>query len=95
MCCAHILNLIVSSGLKRIDNSILRIRVAVKHIKSSSSRFIKFKECVEKQNIEYKGHIYLVVETMWNSIYLMLLLLSSIKNHLMNLSFTIQNMLMS
>ncbi|XP_027932002.1 zinc finger BED domain-containing protein RICESLEEPER 2-like [Vigna unguiculata] len=71
-CCAHILNLIVSSGLKEIDNSILRIRAAVKYIRSSPSRFMKFKECVESQKIEYKGHICLDVETRWNSTYLML-----------------------
>ena len=69
-CCAHVLNLIVSSGLKEIDNSVLRIRAAVKYIRSSPSRFMKFKECVEKQNIEYKGHICLDVETRWNSTYI-------------------------
>jgi len=47
-CCAHILNLIVSSELKEINCSILRIRIAVKYIRSSSSRFMKFKESVEK-----------------------------------------------
>jgi len=43
-CCAHILNLIVSSGLKEIDNFVLRIRVAVKYIRSSPFIFMKFKE---------------------------------------------------
>ena len=71
-CYAHILNLIVSSGLKEIDNFVLRIRATVKYIRSSPSRFMKFKECVERQNIEYKGRIWLVVETRWNSTYLML-----------------------
>jgi len=71
-CCAHILNLIVSNGLKEIDNSVLRIHAAVKYIRSSPSRFMKFKECVERQKIEYKGHICLDVETSWNSTYLML-----------------------
>ena len=48
-CCAHILNLIVSSGLKGIGKSVLRIRAVVKYIRSSPSRFMKFKECVERQ----------------------------------------------
>ena len=65
-CCAHILNLIVSCGLKEIDNSVLRIRVVVKYIRSSPSRFMKFKECVERQKIEYKGHICLDVETIFD-----------------------------
>jgi len=61
-CCAHILKLIVSSGLKEIDNFFLRIHATVKYIRSSPSRFMKFKECVERQNVEYKGHIFLDVE---------------------------------
>jgi len=44
----------------------------MKYIRSSLPRFMKFKECVEKQNIEYKSHICLDVETRWNSTYLML-----------------------
>uniref|UniRef100_K7MDE2 BED-type domain-containing protein n=1 Tax=Glycine max TaxID=3847 RepID=K7MDE2_SOYBN len=70
-CCAHILNLIVNSGLKEIDNSILRIRAIVKYIRSSPSRLMSFKEYIERQNIEYKGHICLDVETRWSSTYLM------------------------
>ncbi|RDY11632.1 hypothetical protein CR513_03674, partial [Mucuna pruriens] len=49
--------------LKDIDDYILRILVAVRYIISFPSRFIKFKEFVEQQNIEYKDHIYLDVET--------------------------------
>ena len=71
-CCAYILNLIVSSELKEIDNYVLRIRTAVKYIRSSPSRFMKLKECVERQNVEHKGHICLDVETRCNSTYLML-----------------------
>jgi len=71
-CCAHILNLIMNSGLKEINSFVLRICVAVKYIRSSPSRLMSFKECVEQQNIECMGHICLDVETMWNSTYLML-----------------------
>ena len=71
-CCAHILNLIVNSGLKETDKSILRICVVVKYIRSSPSRLMSFKEYVERQNIEHMGHICLDVETRWNSTYLML-----------------------
>ena len=71
-CCAHILNLIMSNGLKEIDNFVLRIRVAVKYIRPSPSRFMNFKKCVERQNIKYTDHICLDVETRRNSTYLML-----------------------
>ena len=39
---AHILNLIVSDGLKEIDLSIRKIRAACKFVKSSSSKFASF-----------------------------------------------------
>jgi hypothetical protein len=34
-CCAHILNLIVSEGLKEVDESIMKVRSVVKYVKSS------------------------------------------------------------
>jgi len=41
-CCAHILNLIVSKGLKEVDESIVKVRSAVKYVKSSPQRFENF-----------------------------------------------------
>jgi hypothetical protein len=38
-CCAHILNLIVTEGLKEVDESIMRVISAVKYVKSSPARF--------------------------------------------------------
>ena len=37
-CCAHILNLIVSGGLKELHASVTGIRNAVKYVRSSTSR---------------------------------------------------------
>jgi hypothetical protein len=41
-CCAHILNLIATNGLKEVSDSILKARNAVKYMKSSPSSFEKF-----------------------------------------------------
>ncbi|XP_073225712.1 zinc finger BED domain-containing protein RICESLEEPER 2-like [Cicer arietinum] len=71
-CCAHILSLIVKEGLKDEDISITRIRKAVKYVRSTPSRLARFKGCVEREKISYKGIICLDVETRWNSTYLML-----------------------
>ncbi|KAL4366059.1 hypothetical protein AHAS_Ahas07G0168200 [Arachis hypogaea] len=71
-CCAHILNLIVKDGLKEIDDSITRIRNAVKYVKSSPMRCESFKACIERESINYKGLVSLDVETRWNLTYLML-----------------------
>ena len=71
-CCAHILSLIVKEGLKEMDDSIFRIRSAVKYVRSSPARLQRFKACVEKEKIASKSHLVLDVETRWNSTYLML-----------------------
>ena len=71
-CSAHILNLIVSDGLKEIDLSIRKIRVACKFVKSSPSRFASFKRCAEEVSVSTKAMLILDVPTRWNSTYLML-----------------------
>ncbi|GAU44167.1 hypothetical protein TSUD_377670 [Trifolium subterraneum] len=71
-CNAHILNLIVSDGLKEKDLSISSIRTAARFIKSSSHRTGKFKECIEFAGITCKKGVSLDVSTRWNSTYLML-----------------------
>lgn len=62
-CFAHILNHIVSEGLSDLDTSILRIHVAVKYVRFSPLRFVKFKACVERSNIAHKCLVFLDVET--------------------------------
>ena len=50
-CIAHIINLIVSKGLKEHKISIARVRGVVKYVRQSPSRLQKFKECVQIENI--------------------------------------------
>lgn len=71
-CCAHIFSLIVREGLKDIDDSIVRIRSAVRYVRSSPSRLQRFKECILLENIDSNNLVCLDVETRWNSTYLML-----------------------
>jgi hypothetical protein len=71
-CCAHILNLIVSEGLKEVDDSILKVRSAMKYVKSSPSRFENFKTCMEREKITFKGLLCPDVPTRWNSTFKML-----------------------
>lgn len=70
-CCAHILNLIVSDGLSLIDSSIIKIRDACKHVKSSPSRLALFKVYVKDANISSSQKVVIDVATRWNSTYLM------------------------
>ncbi|KAL5542925.1 hypothetical protein UlMin_010635 [Ulmus minor] len=70
--CAHIVNLIMSDGLKELVESISAIRNAVRYIRSSPARLRKFKLCAQKAKIEYNGLLVLDVPTKWNSTYLML-----------------------
>uniref|UniRef100_A0A0A9CM89 hAT-like transposase RNase-H fold domain-containing protein n=1 Tax=Arundo donax TaxID=35708 RepID=A0A0A9CM89_ARUDO len=71
-CCAHIVNLIVKSGLKFINSSITKIRNVVRYVRSSPLRSDQFKRCVEKEKICDKSSLSLDVETRWNATYLML-----------------------
>ncbi|XP_020978204.1 uncharacterized protein LOC110271564 [Arachis ipaensis] len=71
-CCAHILNLIVGDGMKEIDSSITKIRIACKFVRSSPARMQAFKRCVREANITSKASVVLDVPTRWNSTYLML-----------------------
>jgi len=54
-CCVHILNLIVTEGLKEVDESIMRVISIVKYVKYSPTRFESFKTCLERENINFKG----------------------------------------
>ena len=71
-CYAHILNLIVQSGLKSIHESIAKVRNAVRYVRASPTRFEKFQECFENEKIKAKCLSSLDVPTRWNSTYLML-----------------------
>ena len=71
-CCSHILNLIVCDGLKDVNDTLIRIRNAVRFVRSSPARLAKFKKCIEEENISCKSMLCLDVQTTWNSTYLIL-----------------------
>ncbi|XP_058742086.1 zinc finger BED domain-containing protein RICESLEEPER 2-like [Vicia villosa] len=71
-CCAHILNLVVRDGLKVASTSISSVRNAIRYVRSSPHRALKFNECVGYANITCKKSVCLDVSTRWNSTYLML-----------------------
>ncbi|KAH9659532.1 BED-type domain-containing protein [Citrus sinensis] len=71
-CCAHIINLIVTEGLKEMNNSVSSIRNAVKYVRSSPARLVRFRKCVEHEKLDSKRIVVMDVPTRWNSTYLML-----------------------
>ncbi|XP_021596634.1 zinc finger BED domain-containing protein RICESLEEPER 2-like [Manihot esculenta] len=71
-CMAHIINLVVQDGLKDVNDSVMKVRDAVRYIRSSPARLKRFKECVLHEKIERKSSLCLDVPTRWNSTYLML-----------------------
>ena len=71
-CCAHVINLVVKDGLEDQHKSVVRIRKAVRYVRSSPVRLKKFEERVEKEKIKCEKKVNLDVDTRWNSTYLML-----------------------
>ena len=71
-CCAHIINLIVNEGLKKMHDSISSVRNVVRYVRSSPKRLTKFKDRVEQEKIKCRALVCLDVATQWNSTYLML-----------------------
>lgn len=71
-CYAHALNLVVNEGLKVLKKNFDAIRNAIKFVRSSSTRFQKFKNYVESERLNTDSLLCLDVETKWNSTLLML-----------------------
>ncbi|XP_031120343.1 zinc finger BED domain-containing protein RICESLEEPER 2-like [Ipomoea triloba] len=71
-CFAHIINLVVSEGLKEVNDSINAVRAAVKYVRQSPTRLKKFKDCAVFAKVECTKALCLDVRTRWNSVYLML-----------------------
>lgn len=71
-CVAHILNLIVTNGLKDSTDSIARVRGVVRYVRQSPARWSKFQEVAILENIESGSSLCLDICTRWNSTYLML-----------------------
>lgn len=71
-CCAHIVNLIVKTGIEETIDSVDSIRTAVRFVRSSPFRLDAFKKYAEKEKIACKRSLKLDVDTRWNSMYFML-----------------------
>ncbi|KAL0461235.1 UNVERIFIED_CONTAM: hypothetical protein Slati_0011100 [Sesamum latifolium] len=71
-CVAHIINLIVKDGLKKLNDSIERVRPIVRCVRQSPARTRKFNGYVVEEKIKSKKSLCLDVPTRWNSVYMML-----------------------
>ncbi|KAH9751286.1 BED-type domain-containing protein [Citrus sinensis] len=58
-CCAHILNLIVTEGLKELEHSIVSVRNAVKYVRSSTAMMQAFQICVQQEKINCREIVIL------------------------------------
>lgn len=65
-CPTHILSLIMTNYLKDFDDLVATIRGVVKFVKSSHTKFEKFKVVMRVASIECKNDICLDVPRRWN-----------------------------
>nr|XP_043626184.1 zinc finger BED domain-containing protein RICESLEEPER 2-like [Erigeron canadensis] len=71
-CVAHILNLVVQDGIKKVGKSIEKIRYAVRWIRQSGLRIKKFAEYAKIVKCDTTKNLIRDVPTRWNSTYNML-----------------------
>ncbi|XP_050225706.2 zinc finger BED domain-containing protein RICESLEEPER 2-like [Mercurialis annua] len=71
-CIAHVLNLVVSDGLKEMNLSVKKVRDCIRYIRNSPSRLKRFNDLAAEANLGTKKSLCLDVPTRWNSTYLML-----------------------
>ena len=71
-CCAHILNLVVQDGLKKIDVVVQKIRESIKYVRGSQGRKKSFYESIKQMDLDGKKGLRQDVLTRWNSTFLML-----------------------
>ncbi|XP_070668554.1 zinc finger BED domain-containing protein RICESLEEPER 2-like [Malus domestica] len=71
-CIAHITNIIVSHGMKRLNNGLLAIRNCVRFVRSSPQRLELFRQAVNRVKLTCKATVCLDCPTRWNSTFVML-----------------------
>lgn len=71
-CASHIINIIVSDGLKFVDSIVDKIRESVKYIQSTESRGQIFEKILVQEGISYHEWPSLDRPTHWNSTYWLL-----------------------
>lgn len=71
-CAAHIVNLVVTQGMKEHQQSVSKLRFAVGWVKKSPGRWKKIKEAAVLEKIVTKKHLWLDSPTRWNGAFIML-----------------------
>ncbi|XP_050160422.1 zinc finger BED domain-containing protein RICESLEEPER 2-like [Malus sylvestris] len=69
---AHIANIIVSHGMKKLNNGLLAIRNCVRFVRSSPQRLELFRQVVNGVKLTCKAMVCLDCPTRWNSSFVML-----------------------
>lgn len=71
-CAAHIVNLVVTEGLKENQVSVGKIRSSVSYIRRSPDRWRRLREAAVLEKLTTKTHLWLDSPTRWNGAFIML-----------------------
>lgn len=66
-CCAHVLNLIVQDGYKKVDAAALKLRDGIKYVDASEGRKLSFVEVATRAGCSTSKGLWLDCVTRWNS----------------------------
>ncbi|XP_050222660.1 zinc finger BED domain-containing protein RICESLEEPER 2-like [Mercurialis annua] len=71
-CIAHVIDLVVSDGLKEMNTFVKKIRDCIRYIRNTPSRLKQFNDLAKDAKLGTKKSLCLDVASRWNSTYLML-----------------------
>ncbi|KAJ4814219.1 Zinc finger BED domain-containing protein RICESLEEPER 3 [Rhynchospora pubera] len=70
--CTHVIAEVLKEVLESEKETVRKIRDTIRFVDSSEERYEHFKKCAKEENLEHQGRLFVSIEPMWDSVYMML-----------------------